>query len=96
MITLETILGSFSYVFAVHMGMVVACGKKPRKKGFAWRAALWEAAVLLWRCVLVTLLRQLHIDPTSPLRLLISSTNLSVAVLLGWSLHRCYEECNLW
>ena len=31
MITLETILGSFSYVFAVHMGMVVACGKKPRK-----------------------------------------------------------------
>ena len=96
MITLETILGSFSYVFAVHMGMVVACGKKPRKKDFAWRAALWEAAVLLWRCVLVALLRQLHIDPTSPLRLLISSTNLSVAVLLGWSLHRCYEECNLW
>ncbi len=88
MISLDTILGSFSYVFAIQMGMLVACGKTPRKQGFLWRAALWGLAALAYRCLLVTGLRQLHIGLESPLRLLISSTNLSTSVILGWSLHR--------
>ena len=96
MISFDTILGSFSYVFAIQAGMLVACGKKPRKNGFAWRAAAWGLIALVYRCLAVSGLWQLHIGLDSPLRLLISSTNLSIAVILGWSLHRYYAECNLW
>lgn len=93
--TLDTILGSFSYVFGIQMGMLVACGSKPRRKGFVWRVILWGLSVLIYRCLLVTGLKQIIINLENPL-LLISSSNLSIAILFGLSLHWCYKECNLW
>ena len=96
MISLDTILGTFSYVFAIQAGMLVACGKTPRKKQFLLRVVLWCLAACALRIGLGVVVRSVTVDSVALTRLMFSSTNLASSVLLGWSLHRCYEDCHLW
>gem|GEM_PF-2566150 len=95
-ITLNTVLGTFSYVLAIQMGMLTACGKERRRAGFIPRVILWCLGACALRVALVSFLRALPFGPAAVTRPLFASVNLCTSALLGWSLHRCYEDCSLW